>query len=177
MVYPRKYLDRLTTAVNIERKKKELLDLLNIKLTYAVNFGADILIDDAIKRGRNICPEALVIFKELNEIENTEIKEYIRLKTVAESVLSEIRNTATTSESQRSLSDFFDENIRDILPKDVLDGYVRIIFNSSSAYEQITNINQLLDASGELNSQKTYAGSHDTNDVYNWLVELKRGGL
>ena len=49
MAYPRKYVNRYTTAINIERKKKDLLELLNIELTHAVNIGADSLISHAIK--------------------------------------------------------------------------------------------------------------------------------
>lgn len=78
---------------------------------------------------------------------------------------------------EKSLTDFFNENIRDVLPSETFTGYTFAIMNSMTAQEQTSFLNRLLDEAGTYNDNNTYAGSHDTNDVYNWLVELKRGGL
>jgi len=77
----------------------------------------------------------------------------------------------------KSLTDFFNENIRDVLPSELFTTYTFTIMNSLSAAEQISVINRLLDEAGAYNDNKTGAGSHDTNEVYNWLVEVRRGGL
>lgn len=78
---------------------------------------------------------------------------------------------------KKSLTDFFNENIRDVLPSELFTTYTFTIMNSLSAAEQISVINRLLDEAGAYNDNKTGAGSHDTNEVYNWLVEVRRGGL
>jgi len=175
MAYPRKYLDRLTTAVNIERKKKELLDLLKIELTYAVNFGADVLISDAIQRGKNICPEALVLYKDLNEIQNTEIKEYIRLQKEAESVLTTIRNEVKLQEKPKTLNEFFNENILAVFPPEKFKIYEKYIFDAVAEQDQRLAIQELLNEAGVLNGQKTSSTSHSIIEVYNWLIEVRRG--
>jgi len=78
---------------------------------------------------------------------------------------------------EKSLTDFFNENIRDMLPAETFARYMLAIMNSVSAQEQTSLLNRLLDEAGRYNDNKTHAGSHDTNEVYNWLVEVRRGGL
>lgn len=90
MAYPRKYRDKLTTAINIERKKKEILDILGIELTYATNVGADSLIQDRVKTGKT-SRDVAEMWYDLHRDEGTCLRNYIQSLDKASEYIEEIR--------------------------------------------------------------------------------------
>jgi len=175
MAYPRKYVNRYTTAINIERKKKDLLELLNIELTHAVNIGADSLINHAIKTRAYVSTEALNLFKELQDMECSDIREYIKQQKELEEYLSqvqiEVENEAPPEPD--TPFKFFNVNIRQVLGEQTFQTLFKAIFADPSRERDY--ITQMLVAAGKRNGGKTDANSHDINQVYNWLIEIQRG--
>lgn len=103
MAYPRKYLDRHTTAVNIEKKKAKILEFLHIELSYALSFGADFLIKDRVESGK-VPSEVLTLWKDLQEMGLYDLKEYIRLQDKAHETISQLRESVKEEEDKKSES-------------------------------------------------------------------------
>jgi hypothetical protein len=103
MVYPRKYYDRLTTAVNIERKKSQILEALGIEKSYALSFGSDFLIRDRVESGK-ATSEVLSLWKDLQEMGLYDLKEYIRLQDKAQQTITHLRESVKEEEEKKNES-------------------------------------------------------------------------
>lgn len=175
MAYPRKYVNRYTTAINIERKKKDLLELLNIELTHAVNIGADSLISHAIKTRSYVSTEALNLFKELQDMECSDIREYIKQQKELEEYLSQVQTEFENEPEPEPDTPFkfFHINIRQALGEQKFQAYLQTILKNP--YDDQAFIRHMLTEAGKVNGGKTDSNSHDVNQVYNWLLEVSRG--
>lgn len=87
---PRKYLNKYITTTTLEQKKADLLNLLGIEITYCTNFGADILIREAIKNSKNVPQNAISLWHDVEELSMQDIKEYIRQREAGQNTLDQI---------------------------------------------------------------------------------------
>lgn len=103
MAYPRKYYNRHSTAVNIEKKKAQILECLHIELSYALSFGADFLIRDRVESG-NVSPKVVNLYKELQEMNLVDLKEYIRLQDKAQEEITKLHESVKEEEDRKTES-------------------------------------------------------------------------
>ncbi len=87
---PRKYLNKFVTSTTLEQKKADLLNILGIEVTYCTNFGADILIREAIKNSKNVPKSAIELWQEVEKLSLQDIKEYIRQREAGQQTLEKM---------------------------------------------------------------------------------------